>query len=185
MPMKENEDEEFWTPAATIDREGKIDGLIVPKDQRREPASWQPKDEPLELDHRPPPEPPPEVKPRRDHTQAKVAISLVLAILFATAGVIAFVLRTRSPLSSDVVVEESPAPQDEDGARSLAIETEPSGATVIVNGEEMGRTPFLGSNDVARGKSVELRLELPGYKPWVGTLAGGTNARLKAKLKRR
>jgi PEGA domain len=188
MPMKDDDDEDVWNPAATLDRSGKIDGLIVPKDQRREPTSWQ-EERPIELDRRPPPEPEPEPKPPRLRTNASVAIALVVAVLFAAAGAIAFVTRSRSLAAGGESADEQVAPasdsHEEGGARSLAIESEPSGANVIVDGETVGRTPFLGSNGVAGGKEAEVRVELPGFKPWVGTLKGGVNARLRAKLKRR
>jgi hypothetical protein len=188
MPMQDDEDEEPFAPVATLDRDGKINGLIVPRDQRKPPEVWTQPEAPLELDHRPAPEEPEPPPPPRDNS-GRNAIVLVVAILFATAGVVFFIARSKSPLAGAEMPEEKVSPPSdtavENGARSLAIESDPAGAKVIVDGEDVGTTPFLGSNNVAPGKDAEVRVELPGYKPWVGVLKGGTNGRLRAKLKRR
>ena len=65
------------------------------------------------------------------------------------------------------------------------MQSVPGGATVFVAGEEKGRTPLLGNNDFATGAQVEVRVELAGYRTWIGKLTGGANASLDVRLRRR
>jgi hypothetical protein len=82
-------------------------------------------------------------------------------------------------------LEKLSVPDEPEGALSLAVQSEPAGATVFVEGEEIGRTPLLGTNQYARGAQVKVRIELNGYRPWTGTFAGGTNAVVRARLEHR
>src|SRR3954467_9573148 len=97
MPMKDEEDD-VWQPAASLSKDGKIEGLYLPRDQRRPAESWQKPEEPLELDHREPapPEEPPE-PPRRDPGPARTAALLGAVVLATCAAVLFVVLRRSTP----------------------------------------------------------------------------------------
>jgi len=163
-----------------------------------------PHEEPLELDlpERAPP-PPPVPEPPQSRPGRNLAL-LSVVVLCAAASVLYFVVRrpghpndaTRSaaswmPAATDNASKSAAAPEklavpdDPSGAPSLTVTSEPSGATVFVQGEEAGRTPLLGTNEFGKGSDVPLRVELPGYRPWTGTFRGGTNASVRAKLKRK
>jgi PEGA domain-containing protein len=69
-------------------------------------------------------------------------------------------------------------------APTLLVLSEPSGATVLIGGAEVGVTPWAGDNVWPR---TPLRVEVrkAGYKPWQGVTVGGTQATLEANLRRR
>jgi eukaryotic-like serine/threonine-protein kinase len=194
MPMKDDEEEQAqsdeWAPAAHISRDGKIEGLFLPKDQRRDPETWvqPPIDLPLELDHKPPAtqdEPPPPA-PRKPANLVPILVSL--GVVLACGAVIFFLVH--KPHRAALVEEPEPAeklvvPDAPEGAPSLTVQSDPPGATVFVEGEESGSTPLLGSNEFGKGTQVKIRLELKGYEPWLGSFQGGANATIRARLKRK
>ncbi|RKH58505.1 serine/threonine-protein kinase [Corallococcus aberystwythensis] len=65
----------------------------------------------------------------------------------------------------------------------LSIRSEPSGATVLVDGVEVGKTP-LSMDNVYPARSVTVQLKLKGYRPWTGSFMGGRKADVAAELKR-
>src|SRR5215471_7960461 len=69
-------------------------------------------------------------------------------------------------------------------APTLLILSEPSGATVLIGGTEVGVTPWAGDNVWPR---TPLRVEVrkAGYKTWKGNTMGGTQATVEANLQRR
>jgi hypothetical protein len=75
-----------------------------------------------------------------------------------------------------------PAPEATTGG--LTIESRPSGATVFLDGREIGATP-LSLPDLAPG-TRRIRLELAGFSPWVTTarVQAGTRTRVAASLER-
>ncbi len=66
----------------------------------------------------------------------------------------------------------------------LAIHSQPEGATVIVDGTEIGTTPIVLDNTYASGQDVPVQLTLKGHKPWKGTFIGGQPVDLHVRLKR-
>ncbi|MFY0529616.1 protein kinase domain-containing protein [Archangium gephyra] len=66
----------------------------------------------------------------------------------------------------------------------LAIDSQPEGATVIVDGTEIGTTPIVLDNTYASGQDVPVQLTLKGHKPWKGTFIGGQPVDLHVRLKR-
>jgi|GEM_PF-1444978 len=70
------------------------------------------------------------------------------------------------------------------GTAALTIESVPSGATVYLEGKQVGRTPYLGSNDVAPGLALRVRLSFPGYRTWARNFPGGKDQTLKITLVR-
>lgn len=65
----------------------------------------------------------------------------------------------------------------------LSIRSEPSGATVLVDGVEIGVTPMAIDNTYPP-RSVSVQLKLKGYRPWTGSFMGGRKADVDAELKR-
>ncbi|WP_309894662.1 protein kinase domain-containing protein [Archangium sp.] len=65
----------------------------------------------------------------------------------------------------------------------LSIQTDPPGATVIVDGQELGTTPLVIDNAYPR-QEIPLKLTLKGFKPWTGTFAGGQPESLDVRLRR-
>jgi hypothetical protein len=192
MPMEDDENEEEFVPAASLSHDGKIEGIYLPKDQRRPLESWEnaPRPpaldlEPLELAAREPkPEPPPVPKPPRQRIGVPVAIGV--GVLIFCGGVLALVLHhAPNAASRPEAAGKLDVPDEPEGAPSLTVQSEPPGATVFVQEEETGSTPLVGSNEFAKGSQVKLRLELPGYRPWTGSFSGGVNTTVRAKLKRK
>ncbi|WP_239013911.1 protein kinase domain-containing protein [Archangium violaceum] len=65
----------------------------------------------------------------------------------------------------------------------LSIQSEPSGALVIVDGVELGTTPLVIDNTYPEGE-ISVKLTLKGYKPWKSRFTGGQPVSLEAKLRR-
>ncbi|MBZ4370532.1 serine/threonine-protein kinase [Corallococcus sp. AS-1-6] len=68
-------------------------------------------------------------------------------------------------------------------AAVLSIRSEPSGATVLVDGVEVGVTPLVMDN-VYPSRSVPVQLKLKGYRVWTGSFMGGKKSDVAAELKR-
>ncbi|RKH80678.1 PEGA domain-containing protein [Corallococcus sp. AB045] len=68
-------------------------------------------------------------------------------------------------------------------AAVLSIRSEPSGATVLVDGVEVGVTPLVMDN-VYPARSVPVQLKLKGYRVWTGSFMGGKKSDVQAELKR-
>lgn len=64
----------------------------------------------------------------------------------------------------------------------VTITSIPSGATVKVDGLELGTTPWAGDN--VWGREVEVELTRRGHRPWRGKLSGGPDVQIRAKLQR-
>ena len=69
-------------------------------------------------------------------------------------------------------------------APTLLVLSEPSGATVLVGGTEVGVTPWAGDNVWPR-EPLHVELRKAGYRPWQGLTMGGKQDTLQATLKRR
>lgn len=75
-------------------------------------------------------------------------------------------------------------PGESTGASGLlSVTSVPSGASVTVEGKEVGRTPFFSDN--RWGGSVAIELSLPGYRKWSGTFEGGRDAKFEVTLVRK
>ena len=77
-----------------------------------------------------------------------------------------------------------PPPTPVATAGALVVESRPSGATVFVDGRQVGSTP-LSVPDVTPG-TRRIRLEMAGFNPWVTTtdVQAGTRTRVAASLER-
>jgi len=70
-------------------------------------------------------------------------------------------------------------------APTLLVLSEPSGATVVVGGTEVGVTPWAGDNVWPANEPLRIEVRKAGYRSWVGLTQGGQQATLEANLKRR
>lgn len=73
--------------------------------------------------------------------------------------------------------EGTPAP-------TLLVLSDPSGATVLVAGSEVGVTPWAGDN-VWPKEPLKIEVRKAGYRPWVGMTMGGQQATMEANLRKR
>jgi serine/threonine-protein kinase len=69
-------------------------------------------------------------------------------------------------------------------APSLVVLSEPSGATVLIGGSEVGKTPWAGDNVWPQGP-LRIELRKAGWQPWQGATEGGTERTVQATLRRR
>ncbi|HEX4381676.1 MAG TPA: PEGA domain-containing protein [Myxococcales bacterium] len=198
MPMDPDDEEknDEWSPAASLSRDGKIEGLYLPRDQRREESTWTkepPIDLPLELAERKPVEPEqlPEEAPRKPSRRGPIAIGA--AVLLVCAAAIFFMVRKPSQVAApaQAVVDDTPpaeklgTPSEASGAPAVSVLSDPPGATVFIESEETGSTPLVSVNEFGKNTRVKIRLELKGYATWTGTFSGGVNATIRATLRRK
>jgi serine/threonine-protein kinase len=79
----------------------------------------------------------------------------------------------------EVVEKHVPTP-----APTLLVLSEPTGATVLVGGTEVGVTPWAGDNVWPSREPLRVEVRKAGYKPWVGLTMGGQPGTLQATLKK-
>jgi serine/threonine-protein kinase len=68
-------------------------------------------------------------------------------------------------------------------APMVSIQSEPEGATVLVDGTPVGETPLMMDN-VYPERPIPVQLKRKGYRVWTGTFAGGEAATLDVRLQR-
>jgi hypothetical protein len=90
----------------------------------------------------------------------------------------------RPALSFDLGAPDLETASAVDARGALHVDSRPSGAEVWLNGAKVGITP-LDLREIGPGNHA-LRLELPGYRPWVTSVAvgRGERARVAASLER-
>jgi serine/threonine-protein kinase len=114
-------------------------------------------------------------RPARRWGRALALVGLVVAL--AGGGAWLWTQRNtllRGPLRALGLAPASPV---------LTIHSEPPGAAVVVNGEELGTTP-LALDNLYPEEPIPVQLRLKGYRPWKGTFPGGEHSRLDVKLQR-
>ena len=89
------------------------------------------------------------------------------------------ILRSGSSKKEEVTEKRVGTP-----APTLLVLSEPSGATVVIGGSEVGVTPWAGDN-VWPKEPLKIEVRKAGYKPWVGMTMGGQQATMEANLKKR
>lgn len=183
--MTDSSDKNEFFDGPTLSADGRLEGRIeavepAPTFQPAAPGAPE-----LELDRRPPQpvvelppdEPPPE--PKRGSGAVKYVVAFLL--LGAVAFVALLVLRPRIPVP-DGVTDTSFFRGLGAANGQLVIVSEPSGATVIIDGEKRGQTPWAVDNRWSG--TVKVRLEARGYKAWEGTFSGGQDQSLDVQLKK-
>jgi serine/threonine protein kinase len=86
--------------------------------------------------------------------------------------------------TAPLATESPPASPAPVAKLAIAIDSVPRGATVIVDGQTVGTTPFAESIEPSTGQRV-YTLQRRGYEPATVTLAGDRAATERVKLKRR
>jgi hypothetical protein len=174
-----------WLNAGNqLDASGRVVGPGGPL-ARPSPSAFgpkKPKDEALELarpvERRAPnawAEPAPyRDEVRRPRGRAVLYLVLALAVLGGAAvGAFMFIPNLQRKIPFDL-------PR---ASHALLITSTPDGATVVIEGKEIGTTPYAGDNRWAGRVRVELRLE--GFEPFKDTFAGGKDQSIAATLKRK
>ena len=155
----------------------------------------------IELAERPPPPmvsdftPPPPEKPLRITTpdiawsrwlfRAALLGMVVAAGWVATSGKLPGLKGlSRDFLKSGTPKDEGPPKRVGTPAPTLLVLSEPSGATVLVGGAEVGVTPWAGDN-VWPKEPLRIELRKAGYRPWEGITMGGKQDTLQATLRKR
>ena len=100
-------------------------------------------------------------------------------ILLLVSGAVWLAVPHMKPLLSRLQHTAGPTPQ----VFTLSISSEPAGATVLVDGTEVGTTPLFVDN-LYPERDIPVRLTLKGYKPWKGSFKGGEPVTLEVRLKR-
>ena len=67
---------------------------------------------------------------------------------------------------------------------TLSIQSDPSDATVTVDGTVVGTTPLFIDN-IYPSQEIPVQVTLKGYKPWKGSFMGGQPVSLDVRLTRR
>jgi len=119
---------------------------------------------------------------KRPSVLGKLIVGTVVLAALAVAGVL-FVPQLNKQAQDNLpraLAASIPQPR----TRVLNIQSEPSGATVRINGTEVGVTPFLTENIYPRGE-ISVTLSLKGFQGWSGQFRGGEDAELSAQLRKR
>jgi len=113
--------------------------------------------------------------PRRRWRRAGRVLGLVA--LLAAGG--AWLYSQRATLPGNLAKLGVPVPSP-----VLSIITHPPGATVLVEGREVGTTPLAVDNLYPGDKPLTVQVRLRGYRTWTGTFRGGEPVEFKVALNR-
>lgn len=67
----------------------------------------------------------------------------------------------------------------------LIIGSQPSGAHVVIAGEDKGTTPLMMDNIYPPGQEISFEVTLRGYKPWKGSFIGNAPGQFEVELQKR
>ncbi|WP_164018643.1 protein kinase domain-containing protein [Pyxidicoccus trucidator] len=112
---------------------------------------------------------------RRRWKRAGVALGMVAVL--AAAG--AWLYSQRAALPGHLTKLGVPVPSP-----ALSIITNPPGATVLVEGKQVGTTPLAMDNAYPSDKPLTVQVRLRGYRTWKGTFRGGEPVEFKVVLDR-
>lgn len=110
-------------------------------------------------------------------------LGLVVLLIAAAAGGGFFFYTARTPIPygvRDSTLVDSIVGPGENGP--LIITSSPAGATIIIDGQVIGETPWAGDNRW-RGET-SLVIKRAGYQQWEGRLQGGKEQTLNIPLKK-
>jgi serine/threonine-protein kinase len=154
------------------------------------PLPWQvPSAEPLELARQPrrptrARTPVPTFRPSVEPTPSSFDFGhalrtvLIAAVVLAAGGkLFSLALPTLRPMLMALPVPIPGLGPD------LTIRSTPPGASVRVEGQEVGTTPLSVGNTWPAG-SISVEVSMPGYRPWRSTFAGNEPVTLEAQLQR-
>ncbi|MEW5742613.1 MAG: PEGA domain-containing protein [Myxococcota bacterium] len=181
--MSESEPPDFLKGGPALGADGKLEGRL----NRIESGGPPPvNDAPLELEERPPKRPESEPVAYRDPLPTpgrRLAVRLIaVAVVAGVALLVAGLLSSRPGRPGNVVHTNTFLDSLLSGGEkhAVVITSEPAGATVKIAGQVVGVTPWAGDNLWAGDAPVVLELE--GFKAWKGTIKGGQEAHLNARL---
>lgn len=109
-------------------------------------------------------------------------LALALLVGVALAGLTVARVWGRSSATLAALVREPARLLEAPVKGVITITSEPAGATVTIDGRELGTTPWAGDN--VWGREVPVELTRRGYRPWRGTLGSGPDVKVRAKLQR-
>jgi serine/threonine-protein kinase len=118
---------------------------------------------------------PSDYRPRRRLGPVVTKVALVLVVV--GGGLLAWPYLSRQ--LHQLRYSVGPKPQ----VGILSIQSEPSGATVTVDGTVLGTTPLMMDNTYP-ASDIPVKVTLKGYKPWTGTFVGGQPQSLEVRLRR-
>lgn len=184
-PQQDEQPTKIDGPELTVD--GKLTGPL--REAPGEPAPDElPKEEPLELKPQRGPLPHAEPAPYRDVGIPKNPWPMrwVLGLLAAgTVGLVSLVVMGRTEKSlaphlakGDGVTANAPA---ENHPGVVIIDSQPSGASVIIAGRSVGTTPWATDNTYSG--NVKFELSLPGYQRAAGSFVGRQDTKVRVTLK--
>ncbi len=124
---------------------------------------------------------PPAPAPRRWPLKLVVALVALGAIALAALTVFKPNLETPPAMGVQVTSMLNEAISGQ-AAPPIIISSTPTGATVFIDGQKRGQTPWAGDNRWVGETSVALKLA--GYRPWEGKLRGGEPQTLDIQLKK-
>ncbi len=119
-----------------------------------------------------------QVAPARRRSRIGLFAATSLLLIGLALGTVFFVFPSSQRWLKLLGLPTSPKP-------TLYIDSEPPGATVTVNGQELGETPVVQDNLYPAGMKIDFELRLKGHRPAKGTFPGGEPAERHLELKRR
>jgi hypothetical protein len=169
------DDDSEWKPhGAALNSDGELEGVTQHLAPQAPGETATLEEQPLELVERTPSPPAliaerlgvvPLAAPRPRRIGAYIGLGL--ALIAAAAGVYFARRPPRQPALMDFDSKyTAPLAPDAPAPAFIRVFSQPEGAQVWVNGENVGTTPWLSDNYYGASPRVELRLA--GYKPWRG-----------------
>lgn len=158
-----------------------VDGRLINRIENLEPQHPETPltEEPIELAERSPSwrDPTPDSyrdAPKRKRGKAPLVFGLLVTIAVAGLAALLFSRSARNSVPTGPLGRLVPATHT-----PLVVTSEPEGASIRIGTEVVGKTPWAGDNIWGQAR---LTLELPGYRPWSGTIPSGSDAKVFARL---
>lgn len=118
--------------------------------------------------------PPPEEPRRRSRWLGRAVMALATVLALGGFGVLLWP-KLNGYLRLPLTASARPV---------LFFDSAPPGATVRINGRDLGATP-LAIENLYPPREIDFQLILGGYRPYAGTFRGGEDARIEVNLRRR
>ncbi len=101
-------------------------------------------------------------------------VMIVATLLALSAFAVLAIYTKRATLLPSLGIRAGPA-------ATLYIDSDPPGATVRINGKDLGKTPMVQDNRFAEGE-IDFQLLLQDYRPFAGKFRGGEDFQSTVKL---